>query len=372
MKRAIVSVINDLSTDQRVHKHCLLLQQAGFEVELVGRLTPTSAPLPPRGYATKRFSLPFWRGPLFYAAYNMRLFLHLLFSKYDLLFSNDLDTLLPNYLASLIKGIPLVYDSHELFTEVPELDGRPWVKRVWVLIEKNILPKLKYVFTVNQSIAQEYNKRYGVKMTPVRNIPSTQVQFEIKNREQLGLPTNTTLIILQGAGINMHRGAEEAVEAMRYVENAHLLIIGSGDVMEKLGKICTDPTLAGKVTILGRKPYAELMQYTAVCDIGLTLDRDTNLNYRFSLPNKVFDYIRAGIAVLATNLPEVSAVVNGRGVGMTIDLVTPLAIAKAIDQMRGNPELLARWKENSILAAQTLTWENEARPLLATLKQLHG
>lgn len=372
MKRAIVSVINDLSTDQRVHKHCLLLQQVGFEVELVGRITPTSATLPPRPYATHRFKLAFWRGPLFYATYNIRLFFHLFFSKSDLLFSNDLDTLLPNYIVSKLKGVPLVYDSHELFTEVPELEGRPSVKRVWVSIEKIILPKLKHIFTVNNSIATEYGKRYGVKMIPIRNIPSAQANFDFRSREMLGLPSDKTLIILQGAGINMHRGAEEAVEAMRHIDNALLLIIGSGDVIEELRAKSSDPALADRVLILGRKPYAELMQYTSVCDIGLTLDRDTNLNYRFSLPNKVFDYIRAGIAVLATNLHEVSAIVRSHGVGHIIDEVSPKSIVEAIEFMRSNHDQLARWKENSAMAAQTLTWETEAAPLLTTLKQLHG
>ncbi|MCA1760901.1 MAG: hypothetical protein LC658_14130, partial [Bacteroidales bacterium] len=120
-KRIIVSVTSDLVSDNRVHKTCTTLGEMGFEVLLVGRKLAGSQPLSPRNYQTKRIKLFFNKGPLFYACFNFRLFCLLLFSKCDLLLSNDLDTLPANFLASKLKNKPLVYDSHEFFTEVPEL-----------------------------------------------------------------------------------------------------------------------------------------------------------------------------------------------------------------------------------------------------------
>ena len=141
-----MSVINDLSTDQRVHKHCMMLHNKGFDVLLIGRQLGTSVALDNRDYKMHRMQLPFEKGPLFYASYNISLFINLFLRKTDLLFSNDLDTLLPNFLVSRIRGNRLIYDSHEYFTEVPELVNRPSVQNVWKRLEKLILPKLKNAF----------------------------------------------------------------------------------------------------------------------------------------------------------------------------------------------------------------------------------
>lgn len=114
-------MINDLVTDNRVHKICTTLEECGYEVRLIGRKLPGSLPLPAWSFGAERMSLLFKTGPLFYLFFNLRLFFRLLFKKADLLYANDLDTLLPNYLVAGIKNIPLIYDSHELFCEVPEL-----------------------------------------------------------------------------------------------------------------------------------------------------------------------------------------------------------------------------------------------------------
>ena len=103
MPRAIVSVTNDLSTDNRVHRTCTVLRELGYEVLLVGRMLPGSQPVQ-RPYATRRMRLLFRRGALFYAEYNLRLFGLLLFAKAELLVANDLDTLLANRLVARLRG----------------------------------------------------------------------------------------------------------------------------------------------------------------------------------------------------------------------------------------------------------------------------
>lgn len=359
MKRAIVSVTNDLSTDQRVDKTCRTLTDMGFSVLLVGRRLPDSLRLATRPYSTKRMRLLFRKGPFFYAGYNIRLFLFLLFRKSDLLVSNDLDTLPANYLIHLIKRVPVVYDTHEFYTGTPELVNRPFVQGIWESIEKRIFPRLNDIITVNKSIAGLYHEKYGKTLHVVRNIPRRLTETGSFSRKELGLPENQKIILLQGAGINIQRGAEEAIEAVKYCENTVLLIIGGGDVIGLLKEKAAHPDYESKVMFLPKMPYAELMRHTRVADIGLTLDKDTNINYRFSLPNKLFDYIHAGIPVLASDLPEIAAIVRGYDIGMITGSHDPEHIARKIKEMLGDEERLARWKTNLAKAAEELWWEKE-------------
>ena len=152
MKRIILSVINDLVTDQRVHRVASSLKRAGAEVTLVGRRLPESFPLE-REYRTHRMVLLFRKGPLFYAEYNIRVFFHLLFSRVDILVANDLDTLPANFLVSFLRRKPLVYDTHEYFTGMPEIQNRKLVLAIWKTFERFIFPRLKHIYTVNDSIA---------------------------------------------------------------------------------------------------------------------------------------------------------------------------------------------------------------------------
>ncbi|MBN8695922.1 MAG: glycosyltransferase [Bacteroidetes bacterium] len=365
MKKAIVSVINDLSTDQRVHKVCTSLQAMGYDVTLVGRKQRKSLPLQERAYKTKRMFLLFENGPLFYLEYQKRLFWYLIFHKADVLVSNDLDTLLPNFLVSKLKGGELVYDSHEIFCEVPELQNNPTKKNIWKSLERWIFPKLKHVFTVNDSIAKIYSEEYKVPVQVIRNIPPLVNQLKLKptTKQELGIPQNKKIIVLQGAGINIDRGAEEAVEAMQYVNDAVLMIVGSGDVITLLHQMVEKLNLSDKAIFVGKVPFEKLLQYTHHADLGLTLDKDTNINYRYSLPNKLFDYIHAGVPVLASGLVEIKNIIDQYKVGDCIQSHDPKHIADKINSILNNENQLQDWKKNCKIAAENLNWEKEEKLL---------
>jgi glycosyltransferase involved in cell wall biosynthesis len=366
--RAFVSVTNDLYTDNRVNKICLFLMEQGYQVTLIGRVKSDSSSLNERPYATIRFKLLWEKGPKFYATYNLRLFFYLLFRRADLLVANDLDTLAANYLASKFKvKTKLVYDSHEYFTQVPELIHRPKTQKIWERIEGFIFPRLQTVYTVNQSIADIYTQKYKKNVRVVRNISPTWNTDRIPSRKELGLPENQFLVILQGAGINVDRGAEEAVEAMKLLTDVTLLIVGSGDVIDTLKKMVQTHELQDKVHFFGKRPYAEMMAFTSHADLGLTLDKPTSDNYRYSLPNKVFDYIHAETPIIGTNLIEVAHVITTHQVGTVIDELTPEALARAIRHYQEHPDLLQTQKANCRVAAATENWEKERE----VLKQIY-
>ncbi len=360
-KKVIVSVTNDLLFDQRVDKMCHTLKEMGLEVKLIGRFLPESKPIE-RDYKTKRIKLLFTKGALFYAFFNLRLFFVLLFSKVDIYHSNDLDTLLANYLAARIRGKELVYDSHEYFLGVPEIQGRP-AKKVWTAIERLIFPKLKTIITVNESIANLYEKDYGKKLVVVRNLPLSQEIKKVKTKEDLGVPLDKSIVILQGAGINIDRGAEELLEAIALSNDYVLYLVGTGDVIEKLKERALLNDLIDKVVFVGRLPYQEMMQYTLNADVGVTLDKDTNINYRFSLPNKIFDYMKAGIPVLASDLKEVANIVNGYQVGLVIENHEPQTILSGLDTILSNKATIETFSKNGLKGVKKLNWEQEVAPV---------
>ncbi len=353
-QKIIVSVTNDLSTDQRVDKICNTLLELHFDVLLIGRLLPHSKTID-RAYQTKRFNLWFNKGALFYANYNIRLFFFLFFNKADVLWSNDLDTLWANYIISKWKKKKLVFDSHEYFTEVPELINRPKVQRFWKRIERNILPKLKNVLTVSSSIADLYKKEYNIDVKLLRNVPLlNQKLVKVENIQV----EDKKILIYQGA-INVNRGIEYMVEAMKYIDNAILYILGKGDISEQIKNLIIELNLTQKVKMLGEVQLEQLRGYTNQADLGLSLEEDRGLNYRFSLPNKLFDYIHAGLPVLVANLPEMENLVNQHQLGETIERHEAKHIAEKISAMLKNQEQINNWKINAKKAALKLNWENE-------------
>jgi glycosyltransferase involved in cell wall biosynthesis len=369
-KRVLVSVSNDLATDQRVARACTTLCEMGFEVRLLGRLMKNSPALPHAAYSSHRMRLLFHKGPLFYAELNLRLFFFLLWRKADILYANDLDTLLPNALVSIIKRIPLVYDSHEYFTGVPELQSRPLIRRIWKAVERFSLPKADKVITVNQSIAELYAQEYSLNFQVIRNLPA-----KIPERsEGLSLPVplpDSPFILLQGNGINVDRGGEEAVMAMHTIRDVKLVILGAGDRIPALKEMVAKEGLHGKVIFIPRQSPAILHYYTEKALLGLSLDKPSGINQRLSLPNKLFDYIRSGVPVVATDLPEVTSVVETYGLGRIIPVLTAETLSKCVNEMLSDSTAMSSYRENCRIASQTLNWEHEKQIFIDIFEALN-
>ncbi|MDR1679780.1 MAG: glycosyltransferase family 4 protein [Prevotellaceae bacterium] len=356
-KRIVISVSSDLSTDQRVQKTTASLHRAGYRVLLVGRQTKQSLPFH-APYPFKRFRLLFSKGFLFYAELNLRLFFFLLVTKTDILLANDTDTLLPNFWAAKIRSKQLVFDAHELFPELPELTHRPLVKAIWQSIEKLVFPHLKNAFTVCKSIADYYKNRYNLSMGVVRNFPNRK--HSDTNERKLFFE-GKKIILYQGA-VNVGRGLEWVIEAMPQVENAVLVIIGDGDVLHKLKQTVNEKQLDKQIIFLGKILPAELPAYTRSADLGLCLLENLGLSYFYSLPNRIFDYMQAGVPVLASNFPEIANIVGTHHTGTLISHYEPDYLASVITDMlkNNNPDERKRLIDMS----NNFVWESEEAKLL--------
>ena len=360
MKRILISVTNDLTTDQRVEKTCEVLSEIGYDVLLVGRKLKKSLPIQ-RNYETIRFRLLFNKGFLFYAEFNIRLFIFLLFTKKDLLFSNDLDTLLPNYIIGKLQNKKLVFDSHELFSEIPELVNKQRVKKVWLFLEKTIIPKLQNVITVSDSIKNHYHNLYGISAIVIRNIPKikkiSQRNFEIDAKGK-------KVILYQGS-VNIGRGIELMIDTMALLDEYLFIVIGDGDILEQLKEKVTNLSLHDKVKFIGKKTPEELKELTPNATIGMSLEEDLGLNYKYALPNKIFDYLHANVPVIVADLPEMRSLIKKHPIGEILTERTHKTLAETIINMTN-----ISYEKELKTAKKELNWSKEKEKLISIFSKL--
>ncbi|MCK5067216.1 MAG: glycosyltransferase [Bacteroidales bacterium] len=366
MKRVYISVINDLATDQRVHRVAKLLAGEGVEVSCIGRRLRHSPEPEEAPFQIARFRMLFTRGPLFYACYNLRLWLKLLFArKPDLLISNDLDTLPACYMVSRIRRVPLIYDSHELFTQMPELIRRKRVQTIWKWIERRLVPRVKFAVTVSYSIATIYRRLYGTRFRVVRNVPES---LDCSLRESISDGKQGVHIIIYQGALNVGRGLELMIDAMQYVEDARFVIAGTGDIDNELKRRVEQRGVDDRVEFRGRLLPGELTPLTMLADLGISLEEDRGLNYRYALPNKLFDYIQCRVPVLCSSLPEMARIVESYGVGISTGERDPEKLAGIIRYML-KERSAGSWKEALDRAAEELCWEKESIAYLDLLKE---
>ncbi len=378
-KRIQVTVISDLVTDQRVHKVCQTLHDAGYAVTLTGAARIGSLPVDQRDYRTRRIRMLFQHTVFFYAEFNTRLFFRLLFSKIDILLGNDLDVMAATWLAGRLKKKPVVYDSHEYYLEMAGLDNKPFIKNIWRRIERTIFPRVSAVYTVCDSICRMYENDYHRPLRAVRNVPYKNKPAYQGHRDAIaaieaGIPRGKKIILYQGAGINPHRGVEELVLAMTWLdpEKFHLLIIGGGDIIDSIRKLIAENTLQDRITLIPKQPFAILEHFTRQADLGLSIDKPDNINHRFGLPNKIFDYLHAGLPVLASRLIEIEKIVQAYEVGDFIENHDPAHIAERIQFMLADGQRLETWKINTIRARNELNWEAEGKIVIDIFKQVQS
>jgi glycosyltransferase involved in cell wall biosynthesis len=227
-----------------------------------------------------------------------------------------------------------------------------------------IFPHLKNTMTVSDSVAAQYETEYGIRPVTVRNCSRKTNAIIPYLREELGIGKDHLLLILQGTGINVDRGGEELIEAVRQTDKVSLLIVGSGDLLSTLKERVKELDLSDRVKFISKVPWEELIRYTKSADAGLSIDKDTNINYRFSLPNKLFDYISAGIPVIASDLPGIKKIITENKCGIIIPKVTPEEISIAMKELRDNKDLLTELKRNAIIASESINWEKESSKII--------
>ena len=354
--RAVICSQSNFATDYRIEKMRQTLTDCGFDVSLLGRAHPREERV--GGAAVNYMRLLFWRGPLFYAELNLRLAMRLLAGGADLIVSIDLDTLAGCMIASRLRSSRLMFDSHELFPEVPEIAGKPLVKKVWQAVQDFCVPRLRptdVAVTVCQSIADIFYHRYGRRFLVVRNAPLAGRALPSAE----GGPSARPFTILYQGAVNVGRGVEEIIGALPSLPLCHFTVVGDGDVLPGVKALARELGVEDRVSFVGRVPFERLAPFMAGADIGVVIMKDLSLNQRYALPNRLFDFIQAGLPIIASRLPEMEKIVDGEDVGMCVDEVSAESVAKAIESVMSRPDDVARWRRNMRMLAPRLTWQNE-------------
>lgn len=356
MKRLAFTVTNDLTYDQRMIRICSSLANGGYAVTLIGIKTKKSLPFHPRPFTQKRIPCFFLKGKLFYAEYNIRLFFYLLFRKADLICAIDLDSILPCLLYSKIRGVKRVYDAHELFCEMKEIATRPRIYAVWKRIEKITVPRFSYGYTVNQQIADEFRAMYDRRYEVIRNIPPLRT---------LPAATEKTekYIYYQGA-VNEGRSFETLIPAMKLV-NARLLIAGDGNFMGQARQLVQQHQLEEKVIFLGKIEPEKLAAYSTNAWAGVTLFDKQGLSNYYSLANRFFDYLHAGIPQLCVDYPAYQEINKSHPIAVLISDLSSENIAAYLNMLLTDDVLYKKLRENCLLQREKLNWQEEEKKLLS-------
>ena len=353
--KVLVSVFNNLSTDQRVEKVCRTLSENGFSIELIGN-NWGGLPDLKRDYPVSRIILKSKILRYAYVEFQWKLYKELL-KKADqdtILLSNDLDTLLPNYLVSKKLNLPLVYDSHEIFTEMPSVNGR-FTQNIWRSLESFIVPKLKFMMTASESYADWFHKTYGIERPVVlQNFP-----LKSGNPQDYSIVNSPKVIIYQGV-INPSRGLDKLIPEMHKIENAELWIAGDGPKKKEFQELTKNLGLDDKVKFIGKILPEKLREITQKADLGVSIEENNGLSYYFSMPNKISDYIQARIPVVVSDFPEMRKVADHFKAGEKIRDYNELA--QKIQLVLNNGK--HSYKDALDHAASQLCWENEENRLL--------
>jgi len=379
-KRTSVCMLlhKDVAHDTRVQREAGALSAAGYEVTVVH--------LPPPDTASENERVPFALVPatlrrgrqrlphsLRLGVEATRIVVRAAATQSDAIHVHDAAMLLPGLVAARRSGAKLVYDSHELATGVPYRRGA-W-PAVVATAERLGAPRADATIVVSPGIAERLSRRYRLRRPPavVRNLPDLPPPDAADApdlRRQLGVG-KAPLVLHQGA-VAGGRGCETLLRALSLLPAAHLLYLGAaGPYAERLRALAAECGITDRIHLLGPVPPRALLAHTAQADVGVSLLEDSCENHRLALPNKLFEYVAAGLPVVVADLPEAAELVRSYGIGWCADPGEPQSVAAAL-----RTALAARddsgVRNRLERAREELTWAREKQRLLSVYGDLFG
>ena len=363
--RICMVAFTDLNYDFRIYREATSLKSAGHEVSIVAGTWNQQLDsaweefevhaCPVDRSQSLRVSYVVW----WHRAHNI-----LRDIAADAYHAHDLDSLWPASRAARARSLPLLYDSHELWTEQSSLTTRPFVRGVWSVMERRLSRHVSHVITVSPPIARELQSRYGFgQVTVIANLPPHRAPVPGDLiRERLGLESDRVIFLYQG-GLLTDNGLSEQISAMADVEGAALVLLGDGPTKQQLEHQVAASELGDRVFFLPAVPFSQLHALTCSADVGLCLIKSTGKSFHWSLPNKLFEYMMAGLPVLGSQAPEIHRILSETGAGEVGDLNDQASLSNRLQCLVADAGLRARYSEASLQASRQFCWENESAKL---------
>ncbi len=284
---------------------------------------------------------------------------------------HDLDTLSTGFAARAELGCLVVYDAHELFTEMTGFAERPYLaRRYWKRLEASLVPEVSLAITVNHARAAELEQRYGTHFEVIENAPEFEpLSNSNRLRTELGLADSAIVALYQG-GLAPGRALERLAQAATRVDGLTLVFQGFGPLEEHLRAVANDS--GGSVRFLGKARPTELHEYASAADIGIVIYENTGLNNYLAAPNKMYSYMMAGLPVATSDFPGLADVVVGERVGEVFDpadvdsIEATLRALASSEQRRTEMGLRAR-----ALAEDKYNWPIQAAHLVELYAKLN-
>lgn len=360
----------DLHRNIRALKQIRSLSDGGYAVKvfhLGGNAAKTELP---KLVSEQVVGVPSGRGPLYFRRIHYAFYEALRGVNAQLYHASDLYVLKVCAKSSKRSNSKYSFDSRELYAHVAATAGRPWVRWYWSRLEQTLLPGAAGIFTVSESIADFLAQSYGVsRPTVINNVPEMSLEEGSTPESSCVFPGDGLPIFVHLGQMKVDRGCEKLIEAMTLVGDAHLVFLGFGPIQPKLEALVRANKLRSRVHFVPPVGPREVQAALRGATIGVTMLEDTCLNHRFALPNKLFDYIRAGLPVLSSNLVEVAQVVQENALGRTADPSDHLAIAVVMNEMKRSLDLPI-WSKNATALSETFSWENASQRFMLEMNRI--
>jgi glycosyltransferase involved in cell wall biosynthesis len=352
-------VSNEIRYDQRMIRVASSLQDAGYQILLIGRKKKDSFVLPSYVFKTLLLNCYFKSGVLFYLELNLRLFKFLSVNEADAVYAVDFDTLPASYLYHLFYSKPFVFDSHEFFTEVPELQHHPIKKWIWEIVGKKIIPKATFSITVSESLANILSEKYKVAFTTIRNLPTYKtIEFaDILQRRK------NKWVYYQGM-LHKGRGIELLIQTMIFLPEWTLILAGEGDKSEELKSLTHYLGLEKRVIFKGMVEPSDLIHLAKEAWISINILENSSLSYYYSLANKTFDYFQAWLPAIHIDFPEYRLLAKENKSICLLDKMDPKRLAQMIEDLWMDQAFYESMVASAAEAAKQYTWEKESKKLL--------